>query len=71
MKAHDKDNQEGGINQCFYFDKTFNNRLYIQFQIFLGPGPDWNGPLRQPTPPKWLCMADSSNGCDGGNGMLE
>jgi hypothetical protein len=24
-----KDNQEGGINQCFYFDKTSNKRLYI------------------------------------------
>jgi hypothetical protein len=24
-----KDNQEGGINQSFYFDKTSNNRLYI------------------------------------------
>ena len=29
MQGDDKDNQEGRINQCFYFDKTLNKRLYI------------------------------------------
>ncbi len=31
-----KDNQEGGINQCFYFDITLNKRLYIASNY---PGP--------------------------------
>ena len=27
-----KNNQEGRINQCFYFDKASGKRLYIQIQ---------------------------------------
>jgi len=30
-----KDNQEGRTNQCFYFDKTYNKRLYIAFINYL------------------------------------
>jgi len=30
-----KDNQEGFINQCFYFDKTSNKRLYIATANYL------------------------------------
>ena len=46
----------GRISQCFYFDKTLNKRLYIQFQITQGPGPDWNGRLRRNGYEGWIGM---------------
>ncbi len=41
-----KNNQEGRINQCFYFDKALNKSLYIPFKIMSGTLPVWNGRLR-------------------------
>ena len=48
-----KNNQGGRINQCFYFDKALNKRLYIRLKItrafVVGPTSLWLRRLEEST----------------------